>query len=149
MRAMDAAARGALPQLLKSMAVSFLAFAVDFGLLVLLTEAAGLHYLLSAAVSFLAGTTVSYVLSIVWVFPTRRFSTRLLEYGLFIAVGLVGLSLNEALLWAFTEPLGIFYMASKILAAAIIFFWNFWARKLLLFPGYSRQQRRPGREGPR
>jgi putative flippase GtrA len=118
------------------MAVSLLSFAVDFGLLVLLTEAAGLHYLVSAGISFLLGTTVSYVLSVVWVFPSRRFSSRAVEYALFIAVGAVGLGLNEALLWVLTEPLAIFYMASKLIAAAIIFFWNFGARKLLLFRGY-------------
>lgn len=116
------------------MAVSLLAFAVDFGVLVLLTEAAGLHYLVSAGISFLLGTTVSYVLSVVLVFPSRRFSSRAVEYALFIVVGAVGLGLNEALLWVLTERLAIFYLASKLIAAAIIFFWNFGARKFLLFP---------------
>ncbi len=131
--------RKALVQLAKSMAVSALAFGVDFGLLALLTEAAGVHYLVSAGISFAAGTTVSYLLSVAWVFPERRFASRVLEYGLFLGVGLVGLGLNEALLWAFTEPLGIFYLLSKLIAAAIIFSWNFWARKLLLFrpPGQT------------
>lgn len=146
---MSSVTRGTLPQLLRSVAVSLLAFAADFALLVLLTEAAGLHYLISACISFLAGTTVSYALSVTWVFPVRRFSSKSVEYVLFIAVGAVGLGLNEALLWVFTEPLGIFYMASKVIAAALIFFWNFGARKLLLFPACSRPPRRPEREGRR
>jgi putative flippase GtrA len=132
--------REALVQLAKSMAVSLLAFAVDFGLLALLTEAAGMHYLLSAGISFTAGTTVSYLLSVRWVFASRRFSSRAAEYGLFVAVGLVGLGLNEALLWVLTEPLSIYYLASKVIAAALIFNWNFWARKLLLFPARSPRQ---------
>ncbi len=138
---MRGATRGTLSQLLKSVAASLLAFAADFGLLVLLTEAAGLHYLISACVSFLVGTTVSYVLSVRWIFPVRRFSTKSIEYVLYIAVGAVGLGLNEALLWVFTEPLGIFYMASKVIAAALIFFWNFGARKLMIFS--AREQRQP------
>ena len=120
-------------QLLKSVLVSLVAFAIDFAVLVLLTEAAGLHYLISAGISFLAGTTVSYVLSVMWVFPVQRFSSKAVEYIIYIAVGAIGLGLNEALLWVFTEPLGIFYMASKVIAAALIFFWNFGARKLVLF----------------
>ena len=87
-------------QLLKTIVASQAAFWLDFGILALLTEAAGLHYLASAAIAFLAGTTVSYVLSIVWVF---------------------------------TETLGLHYLISKILAATLIFGWNFGARKLLLF----------------
>ncbi|MBE3063810.1 MAG: GtrA family protein [Spirochaetes bacterium] len=146
---MGAAEHKILPQLARSAAVSLLAFAIDFAILVTLTEAAGLHYLISAGISFLVGTTVSYVLSVTWVFPVRRFSSKAVEYLLFIAVGVIGLGLNEVLLWVFTEPLGIFYMASKVIAAALIFFWNFGARKFLLFPAYSRPPRRPAREGRR
>lgn len=120
-------------ELLKTVAASQAAFWLDFGILALLTEAAGLHYLASAAFSFLAGTTLSYVLAIVWVFDTRRFSSKTAEYALFVLVGVVGLALNEALLWLFTEALGLHYLVSKAAAATLIFGWNFGARKLLLF----------------
>jgi len=120
-------------QLLKTVAASQAAFWLDFGILALLTEVVGLHYLASAAFSFLAGTTLSYVLSIVWVFDTRRFSSVAVEYALFVLVGIVGLGLNEGLLWVFTEPLGLHYLVSKVVAATLIFGWNFAARKLLLF----------------
>lgn len=120
-------------QLLKSVVASLVAFAIDFAILVALTEAAGLHYLLAAGFSFLVGTTLSYLLSILWVFPVRRFSSKAAEYLLYIAVGVVGLGLNEALLWFFTETVGIFYMVSKACAGSLIFFWSFGARKLILF----------------
>jgi putative flippase GtrA len=86
-----------------------------------------------AAFSFLAGTTLSYVLSVAWVFDTRRFASKAVECGLFVLEGVVGLGLNEGLLWLFTEPLGLHYLVSKVLAATLIFGWNFGARKLLLF----------------
>jgi putative flippase GtrA len=120
-------------QLMRSMGASLAAFAVDFAVLALLTEAARLHYLLSAGISFLLGTSVSYLLSVLLVFPVRRHDSRLVEYALFVLVGVMGLGLNEALLWAFTERLGIYYLASKVIAASLIFFWNFGARKYLLF----------------
>jgi len=120
-------------QLLKTVVASQAAFWLDFGILALLTEAAGLHYLASAAVAFLAGTTVSYVLSVAWVFDTRRVASKAAEYALFVLVGVVGLALNEGLLWAFTEALGLHYLVSKVVAATLIFGWNFGARKLLLF----------------
>jgi putative flippase GtrA len=122
-----------LRQLLKTVLVSQLAFWLDFGTLALLTEAAGLHYLVSAGISFLLGTTVSYILSVVWVFEVRRFASKAAEYTLFVLVGAVGLGLNEALMWLFTEPIGLHYLASKAVAATLIFGWNFGARKWLLF----------------
>ena len=120
-------------QFLRSIGASLAAFAVDFAVLALLTEAARLHYLLSAGISFLLGTTVSYVLSVLLVFQVRRHDSRLVEYALFVLVGLVGLALNEGLLWALTEKVGIYYLGSKVIAACLIFFWNFGARKHLLF----------------
>jgi putative flippase GtrA len=125
-----ATARG---QLLRSAGVSLVAFSADFGLLALLTEVGGLHYLFSAGISFLVGTAISYALSVLWVFERRRISSRALELAIFVLVGVVGLGLNEALLWALTDLLGIYYLASKILAASLIFFWNFAARRYVLF----------------
>jgi putative flippase GtrA len=118
-----------------SVVVSMLSFTLDFGVLVFLTEVARLYYLISAAISFSLGATMSYALSILFVFEIRRFSSRLFEYGIFMLVGIVGLGLNEALLWALTDKRGIFYLVSKVMAAAIVFFWNFTARKLMLFSG--------------
>jgi putative flippase GtrA len=126
-------ARSTGGQLLRSMGASLVAFAVDFGALALLTEGARVHYLLSAGISFLMGTSVSYLLSILWVFPERRYSSRGVEYALFVLVGLVGLGLNEGLLWILTEKVRIYYLGSKVIAATLIFFWNFGARKFLLF----------------
>jgi len=46
---------------------------------------------------------------------------------------LIGLVLNEALIWFFTSYIGLFYLISKINAAVIILLWNFFARKYALF----------------
>jgi putative flippase GtrA len=125
--------RPVVRQLLKTIVASQAAFWLDFGVLALLTEVAGLHYLVSAAIAFLVGTTLSYVLSVAWVFDTRRVASKTAEYALFVLVGAVGLALNEGLLWLFTEPLGLHYLLAKMVAATVIFGWNFGARKLLLF----------------
>jgi putative flippase GtrA len=127
-------------QFILSVLTSLLSFALDFGVLALLTEVARLHYLPSAAVSFTLGTTLSYVLSILYVFEIRRFSSRTLEYATFVLVGVIGLGLNELLLWLSTERLGIFYLVSKIVASSLVFFWNFGARKYFLFNGGNRTE---------
>ena len=123
----------AVKELARSIPVSLVSFGLDFGLLALLTEVCRIPYLISAAISFTAGMTLSYLLSILWVFSVRRAKSRAAEYGLFALIGLIGLGMNEALLWLFTQPLGIFYLISKIIAASIVFFWNFLTRKYVLF----------------
>ncbi|MBN2324558.1 MAG: GtrA family protein [Spirochaetes bacterium] len=119
--------------LFRSIPSSMISFAVDFGILVLLTEIAGMHYLLSNVIGFMGGTTINYLLCILWVFSDRAVENRHLEYWLFIVIGASGVGLNELFIWVFTEKLAIYYLYSKIIAGSSVFFYNFFTRKYLLF----------------
>lgn len=122
-----------LVQFVRYFFVGGFAFIVDFGLLYILTEYAGLHYLLSATLSFIAGLLVNYIISCIWVFNNSKFKNRLVEFLIFAAIGIVGLGLNDTLIWLFTDCIGTHYMFSKIVAAAIVYLWNFFARKYIVF----------------
>jgi len=120
-------------QLLRAVFSSNVAFALDFGLLVLLTEVFGVHYLISNGIGFMAGTTFLYVLSVRWVFSRRSVANRHAEYWIFILIGGAGVALNEILIWTFTEHVGLYYLLSKIVAGSTVFFFNFFTRKYILF----------------
>lgn len=122
-----------LVQFVRYFFVGGFAFIVDFGLLYILTEYAGLHYLLSATLSFISGLLLNYIISCIWVFSNSKFKNRLVEFLFFAAIGVVGLLLNDVLIWLFTDCIGTHYMFSKIVAAAIVYLWNFFARKYLVF----------------
>ncbi|MFV0471539.1 MAG: GtrA family protein [Paludibacteraceae bacterium] len=116
-----------------------IAFVVDFLLLYLLTEKIGLHYIVSTIISFLAGLTITYLLSIYWVYDNRRFDNRKIELIIFILLGAVGLALTSFLMWLFTDIFHIYYMISKIFTTIVVSLWNFIAKKILLFPGKTRK----------
>ena len=88
---------GTFGQFLRYLFVGGLAFVVDFGCLVALTELAGFHYLNSAVVAFIAGLAANYVLSISWVFKQRSYRNRAVEFAIFALCGVVGLGLNQVL----------------------------------------------------
>lgn len=122
-----------LHQLFRYTFVGGLAFLVDFGTLYFLTEFFHIHYLVSAGIAFIFGLTVNYFLSILWVFSSRTMENRLLEFFLFALIGLVGLGLTELFLWILTDIFLIYYLLSKIITTIIVYFWNFFVRKLMLF----------------
>ena len=109
------------------------AFAVDFALLYVLTEFFGVYYLVSASAAFLVGLTLNYALSVTWVFSHRSVGNRLHEFAIFSGIGLMGLAFNAALMWVLTEAAGLHYLVSKVIATALIFLFNFGAKKALLF----------------
>ncbi len=121
-------------ELVRYTGVSAAGLAVDAGLLIVLTEVAGVPYLASAAVGFIAGAALVYALSIGWVFAHRSLGDRpSLEFALFVGIGAAGLAINQAVLFAGVEIAGLHYMAAKAAAVCLCFSWNFGARKGLLF----------------
>ena len=122
-----------LLQLFRYTFVGGFAFLVDFGTLFSLTEFLNIHYLVSAAIAFIFGLTINYFLSVLWVFSSRTMESRLLEFFMFALIGLVGLGLTELFLWILTDILLIYYLLSKVITTFVVYFWNFFVRKLLLF----------------
>ncbi|AEG17346.1 MAG: GtrA family protein [Methanobacterium paludis] len=122
-----------LVQLFRYTFVGGAAFLVDIGSLFILTQFFGIYYLISAAIAFILGLITNYALSISWVFNKRTLGSMKLEFGVFALIGFVGLGLNEVLIWFLTENVHIYYLVSKIIAAILILFWNFFARKFTLF----------------
>ncbi len=119
-------------QFFRYVVVAAVGLVFDFGGLVFLTERAHIYYLLSATISFTVALVVNYILSSVWVFPPSKFR-RWHEFLFFGLIGLVGLGLNDLLLWALSSGLGLYYVASKGIATCVVFGWNFFARKFLLY----------------
>jgi putative flippase GtrA len=117
---------------------SALALAVDYSLLIALTELVGLHYILSASIGFCAGMLVAYLLSITFVFEQRRLASPSLEFTTFLAIGLLGLCLTQVMLWGIVASSSLPYTLAKAPTAVIVFLFNFAARRALLFSSAVR-----------
>ena len=122
-----------LVQFIRYVFVGGAAFAVDYLALYLLAHFAGLHYLLAASLSYLLGMVANYLVSVRWVFDFRRIRQWEREFAIFFMIGIAGLILNGLAITLLVEAAGAPYMAAKLAAAAAILFFNFGARKVLLF----------------
>ena len=113
--------------------VGGVAFAVDYGTLFGLTHYAGVPYLWSAAIAFILGLVTNYLISISWVFQHSGKMNVWQEFTFFAIIGVIGLGLNELIMYVGTDMMHLHYMISKLISTAIVFFWNFFARKFILF----------------
>ena len=109
------------------------AYTIDFLLLIILTEIFGVPVLVSAAVSFFIGLIIIYLLSIKWIFQNRIQKNSYQEFFIFSFIGIIGLFINETLIWASLLTENLHYTIAKIISAGLVFIWNFSARKLILF----------------
>ena len=94
-----------LHQFARYLVVGGLAFVIDFGALYLLTEFAGLYYLVSAAVAFLFGLVTNYCLSRVWVFNRRTMKNGVMEFVVFTVIGIVALEPKEVIIGFIREKI--------------------------------------------
>ena len=110
-----------------------LATLADFAVLLLLTEVFDINYLWSNLIAVSVGLVMSYVLCVRWVFLDRRYNRVVLEFPLFVLTCIIGLLLNELLLWSFVELGGIDYVLAKVIVTGVVFFVNFGVKKVVLF----------------
>jgi putative flippase GtrA len=113
--------------------VGGLAFVCDTSTLFSLTQFLKVNYLISAPLGFVVGTLVNYILSRSWVFERRRLVSTSAEMTVFTLIGVVGLGLNELILWTFQAKLRIYYLFAKCVSGVVVLGWNFGARKFALF----------------
>lgn len=133
-----------LIQFLSYVLVGGTAFVVDFSILYFLTESLGVYYIASATAGFLVGLVINYLLCILLIFDFRAMSRATHEFGLFAAIGIAGLMLNNLLIWMLTELAGLHYLASKLVAAAVVLVFNFTLRRQLLFSNNRLARRLAG-----
>lgn len=121
-----------LSQIIKFGFVGGTAFVIDAGLLFLLTEFCGIHYLISGMISFTASVIYNYILSVKWVFDAKKDANKTQEFIVFIVLSVIGLGINQLFMWLFVDMMHIYYMLSKIIATVIVMVYNFITRKIFL-----------------
>lgn len=105
-------------------------FLLEYVLLYTLTEYAGLDPLISAPIAFTISLIVNYILCVYVVFHAEKQTG--MQMFLFIFTSLLGLGINQAVMWFFIDIIGLWYMFSKIIASAIVMVWNYITKRYIL-----------------
>lgn len=130
--------RKLIEQFLKFGVVGVIAFFIDYGILMLLSQAIGMEPVLAAAISFTVSVIFNYLASMKYVFTHREDISKRQEFVIFLVLSIIGLGINELCMWAGTSTLGTGALAvtgTKLFATVIVMFWNFFSRKKWLDAG--------------
>jgi putative flippase GtrA len=113
--------------------VGGVAACVDIALFTLFAKVLGYPYLIVAACTFVLATVVNYILSVRHVFQSGVRFSKSRELLLVFVVSLIGLGVNQAVLFVSVQSLGVDLVLGKLIATGAVFFWNYWARAHFVF----------------
>ena len=108
-----------------------MAFIIDYSLLYVFTDIVGINYLVSSALSFTISLVFNYILSIKWVFDVGHKQT-VKDVILFVVLSVIGLGINELIMYLGVDKVHINYLIVKLFATAIVMVFNFITRKIFI-----------------
>lgn len=120
-------------QVLRFLVTGGIAFSVNISVFFLSTDIAHVHYLLSTVFAFLASFMISFLMQKFWTFQDHSREEWHVQFSLYLALQLTNLVLNEGLLYAFVEYLGIRPVFSQAIIALGLAVTSFFVSKVYIF----------------
>ena len=121
-----------IEKFLKFGVVGFSGIIVDFGITYVLKEKLRIHKYAANSAGFVMATISNYLLNRYWTFNTGD-SAQFSQFGKFFGIAIVGLALNNLLIYLLNDKLKINFYVSKAVAVVIVSFWNFLGNYLYTF----------------
>lgn len=101
---------------------------VDFGITWLLKEKLGFNPYLANSLGFACAVFNNYLLNRKWTFKSKDPNIAK-QFTKFLTIALVGLVLNNFIIYVLHDKLDLHFYLSKLIATGIVMIWNFWANK--------------------
>ena len=105
---------------------------VDFGITWLCKEKLKINKYAANSTGFMCAVVSNYLLNRVWTFHSAdpEIAT---QFSKFLLASLVGLGINNGIIYLLNERLGMKFYTSKLIATGVVMLWNFWANYTFTF----------------
>lgn len=112
--------------------VGFSGLLVDFGTTYVLKEWLKVQKYIANSIGFTVAASTNYILNRVWTFQSTAPDIGR-EYTSFFIISLIGLVINNLILWIIVSRLKWNFYLSKLIAIGVVTIWNFLANNYITF----------------
>ncbi|TPE43864.1 GtrA family protein [Pontibacter mangrovi] len=112
--------------------VGFSGLVLDFGLTFLAKERLGWNKYVANSLGFLVASASNFYLNRIWTFHSADPEIGW-QYSKFLAAAVVGLLLNNLIIYLLTNRANLNFYVAKFCAIVLVFFWNFLINYLYTF----------------
>jgi putative flippase GtrA len=117
---------------LKFAAVGLSGLFVDYFFTYIFKEIFKVQKYISNSIGFTIAATGNYVLNRIWTFESQN-EEIVIEYSSFLIISVIGLGLNNLILWLILRKLKINFYLAKFFAICVVTLWNFLANFFITF----------------
>jgi putative flippase GtrA len=121
-----------LGKFLKFCIVGFSGMIIDFGTTWLLKEKVKINKYIANSTGFILAATSNYLLNRLWTFHSENTHIAT-EYISFMVISIIGLGLNNLVIYLLTEKMKLNFYLSKLFAIGVVTLWNFFMNYLITF----------------
>ena len=121
-----------LVQIFKFVIVGCVSTCIDFIFLYIFRDICNFPLILSNTLSFCISVIYNYWASMKFVFNVDAEKNNNKTFVIFIIFSVIGLLLNNFIVYIATDKLGVYYMLSKVIATIFVMIFNFVTRKKFL-----------------
>ncbi|MDD4489582.1 MAG: GtrA family protein [Paludibacter sp.] len=119
-------------KLLKFVLVGFSGMLIDYGITWLLKEKVKLNQYIANSAGFILAASSNYIWNRLWTFTSQSEQiTR--EYFSFILISVVGLAINNLVIFLLNGKLKLNFYLAKLIAIVVVTVWNFSMNFLFTF----------------
>ena len=119
-------------KLIKFIIVGFSGLLIDFGSTFFCKEKLSLNKYISNSIGFLLAASSNYFLNRIWTFGSRN-PEIIVEFSFFFFVSIIGLLINNSILWLIHNKIAVNFYLAKFGAILITTLWNFFANYYFTF----------------
>ncbi len=116
--------RALILKFLKFCIVGFSGMVVDFGFTWLCKEKLKWNKYVSNSIGFVLAATNNYIWNRWWTFQSNNANIPI-EYGKFLVISVIGLGLNNLVIYLLHEKLKLNFYLAKLIAIGVVTVWNF------------------------
>ena len=121
-----------LVQIFKFVIVGIVATIIDFVFLYIFREFCNLEVLVANTLSFSISVIYNYWASLTFVFDVNQEKSKKKSFVIFIICSIIGLLINDFVVFVVTKMFKVYYLFSKVIATVIVMIFNFVTRKKFL-----------------
>ena len=116
--------RALILKFLKFCIVGFSGMVVDFGFTWLCKEKLKWNKYVSNSIGFVLAATNNYIWNRWWTFQSDNANIPI-EYGKFLVISVIGLGLNNLVVYLLHEKMKLNFYFAKLIAIGVVTIWNF------------------------